>query len=141
MWIERKWVAALQAACGPDSPIEYIRGALGLGNETSLTGGLLGSLIEIEVAESDLKGRNGTIFNEVINGTLLSHVETLKPEDTLHIEDHYALMALCEAGVIHQGVISQLSAAGRRQVLQYEISGGHQKLDQAQRLRASPKEA
>lgn len=133
--IQRKWVVAIQAVYSNNYLVNFLGGKYGI-KEIEISDKPMGSLIGIHVSVDDVRGR-GPMFNETVNELLQARVEKIDYREVGHVEDPYALAVLCEAGVLHEGVIEYLTPVARRQVLQCDIFGGKATEGKATRLRRS----
>ncbi len=127
MLVERKWVSVLEALYSRAYIERLIKGNLKV-DQVTVGSSSMASFVEIEVV-------GGTVSSDQINDLLLERVGKISPTETTGITDHYVLTALFEAGVIHSGVMEDLSRPARRVVLEGEADAGMRKLRDASRLR------
>lgn len=127
MLVERKWIAVLEALYSRSYIERLIKGNLHV-NQVLIGSSTMASFIEIDV-------QGGSATSDQVNDLLLERIGKISPSETAEITDHYVLAALFEAGVIHPGVMEDLSRAARRVVLESETDPGMRKLREASRLR------
>ncbi len=127
MLVERKWIAVLEALYSRPYIERLIKGNLHV-DQVMIGASQMASFVEIEVT-------GGSVSSEQINDLLLERIEKISPGETAEVTDHYVLAALFEAGVIHSGVMEDLSRAARRVVLEGEVDPSMRKLRDASRLR------
>lgn len=135
VWVERKWVTAIEAIYSRQYLERLIKGNFGLAH-CQIADREMASIINVMVDEDDVK-QHGILFHEKINQMMLERIQKIDHLEAAEVRDHYVLMALCEAGVLHAGVIADLSPAARRIVLEMDMGEGGKSLASAERLRKS----
>ncbi len=133
VWVERKWVAVIEAIYSRQYLERLIKANFKL-EHCQIGDRNMVSIINVLIDEDDVK-RHGVLFNEKINLVLLERVQKIDHQEVADLRDHYALMALCEAGVLHSGVIEDLLPAARRIVLEMDLGEVGSGLASADRLR------
>ena len=132
VWVERKWVSAIEAIYSRQYLERLIKANFKL-MHCQIADRELASIINVMIDEDDVR-KHGILFHEKINLLMVERIQKIDHTEAAEVRDHYALMALCEAGVLHAGVIEELSPVARRMVLEMDMGEGNS-LASVERLR------
>ncbi|MWV14212.1 hypothetical protein F3I62_19090 [Pseudomonas sp. R-28-1W-6] len=133
IWVEKKWVSAIEAIYSRQYLERLIKANFKLGH-CAVGDRDLASIINLVVDEESVK-QHGFLFDEKVNLMMVERIQKIDHREASEVRDHYALMALCEAGVLHAGVIEELSPQARRIVLEADMGEGGKGLAAVERLR------